>query len=245
MLRFGSLPVALLLMGLWFTGASASTSLLVATTTSTRDSGLLDELTPIFEKETGIELKVVAVGTGAALRMGEKGQVDAVLTHAPEAEKALVEAGHLIEGRRVMHNDFLLVGPVGDPAGARGHSLREALRAIAAHGAFVSRGDDSGTHKREMALWTFAGVDVESLPRREETGQGMGASLDIASERQSYALTDRGTFLALKPRLELASVFDGDPKLLNLYSVYVVNPDQHPGARAEAARSAGARTSTW
>ena len=135
-----------------------------------------------------------------------------------------------------MHNDFLLVGPPGDPAMARGKSLKETLRSIAAHGAFVSRGDDSGTHKRELALWKFSGVDVEALPRREETGQGMGASLDITSERQSYTLTDRGTFLALQPRLDLVSVFDGDPRLLNLYSIYVVNPNRHPGTKAEAAR---------
>lgn len=214
-------------------------SMILATTTSTADSGLLDELLPSFHEQTGIEVKEVAVGTGAALRMAERGQADAVLTHAPSAEKPLVEAGHLIEGRRVMYNDFLLVGPKDDPAGARVGTLAESLRAMARHGSFVSRGDDSGTHKRELALWDLAGVDSAALSRREETGQGMGATLDVTSERQSYTLTDRGTYLALQKRLDLVPIFEGDPSLRNVYTFYVVNPEKHGKARADLARTLG------
>ena len=214
----------------------AGPSLILATTTSTDNSGLLDELLPTFEKRTGIGVKPVAVGTGAALRMASKGQADAVLTHAPAAEKPLIEAGDLLEGRRIMHNDFVLVGPKTDPAGARLDRLEAALVAIARHGRFVSRGDDSGTHKRELALWEAVGLDPETLSYREETGQGMGATLDIASERQSYALTDRGTYLALRKRLDLDVIFEGAPPLLNIYSIYVVNPEKHGGAKADLAR---------
>lgn len=219
-----------------FCGTASAESIILATTTSTDNSGLLDELLPRFERETGIEVKAVAVGTGAALRMAEKGQADVVLTHAPSAERPLVEAGHLIEGQRMMHNDFVLLGPEEDPAGARRATLEEALAAIAAYGSFVSRGDDSGTHKRELALWQRAAIDPSSLPKREETGQGMGATLDIASERRSYTLADRGTFLALRARLDLVPVFEGDPDLLNIYSMYVVNPEKHPAAKAPLAR---------
>lgn len=216
--------------------AGAGSSIILATTTSTDNSGLLDELLPTFEERTGIDVKPVAVGTGAALRMATKGQADVILTHAPTAEKPLIDAGDLIEGRRIMHNDFVIVGPGDDPAGAKVDRLEASLEAIAKHGAFVSRGDDSGTHKRELALWEAVGIDPASLPRREETGQGMGATLDIASERQSYTLTDRGTYLALRKRLELDVIFEGAPPLLNIYSIYVVNPEKHEGAKADPAR---------
>lgn len=215
---------------------AASSSIILATTTSTDNSGLLDELLPPFEERTGIDVKPVAVGTGAALRMASKGQADVVLTHAPSAEKPLVEAGDLIEGRRIMHNDFVLLGPPGDPAGAKVDRLEASLHAIARYGVFVSRGDDSGTNKRELALWQIAGIDPKTIAKREETGQGMGATLDIASERQSYTLSDRGTYLALKKRLDLEVVFEGEPPLKNIYSIYVVNPDKHAGAKADLAR---------
>ena len=220
----------------WAPGDASAESIILATTTSTDNSGLLDELLPRFEGETGIGVKAVAVGTGAALRMARKGQADVVMTHAPSAEKPLVDSGDLVDGRRIMHNDFVLVGPADDPAGARAGTLEESLAAIAKHGSFVSRGDDSGTHKRELALWKRAGIDPKTLPKLEETGQGMGATLDIASERRSYALTDRGTFLALSSRLDLVPVFEGDPDLLNIYSIYVVNPEKHEGAKAPLAR---------
>ncbi len=239
-MRSSPAGVALALLGtLVASAALAGPSMILATTTSTRDSGLLDELLPVFEKQSGIEVKAVAVGTGAALRMASRGQADAVLTHAPSAERPLVESGDLIEGRRIMHNDFVILGPREDPAGARVPRLEDALRAIATHGAFVSRGDDSGTHKRELALWARAGVDPAGMTAREETGQGMGATLDVANERRAYTLTDRATYLALRRRLDLVPIFEGDPELLNIYTFYVVNPAKHDGAKAAPSRKLG------
>ena len=223
-----------------------ATAIILATTTSTYDSGLLDELVPRFEKERGIAVKVIAVGTGAALRMASRGDADVVLVHAPAAERTYLEAGDLIDSRRVMHNDFIIVGPRADPAGIgrltsvgpaeAGHHVREAMRAIAARGIFISRGDSSGTHTQELALWAAAGIDPRALDRREETGQGMGATLNIADQKRAYTLTDRGTFLALRERLDLVTLFDGDPSLRNIYHVHAVNP-----ARYSAVQYAGAR----
>ena len=212
-------------------------TLILATTTSTYDSGLLDELVPRFEERTGITVKVIAVGTGAALRMAGEGNADAVLVHAPEAEAPYVASGDLVSSRLVMTNDFVIVGPPDDPARAASASdLPAALAAIAADGRFVSRGDDSGTHKRELALWGTAGIDPEALPR-EETGQGMGATLTIASERRAYTLTDRATYLALRDVLDLTVLVEGDGSLLNPYHVHVVNPDRHDGVAAEQAEA--------
>lgn len=220
-------------------GAAQSTpSILLATTTSTDDSGLLDMLVPHFEQESGIAVKVIAVGSGAALRMAARGDADVVLVHAPAAERPYVEAGDLVDGRRVMHNDFVIVGPGEDPAGVRGRaSAADAMRAIAARGTFVSRGDHSGTHTQELALWRAAGIDARSLGRREETGQGMGATLNVADQKRAYALTDRGTFLALQKRLGLVVLFEGDRSLRNVYHVYAVNPDRHPRVRHTEARA--------
>jgi tungstate transport system substrate-binding protein len=216
--------------------AQSTSSIILATTTSTQDSGLLDVLVSRFERERGIEVKAIAIGTGAALRMAAMGNADVVLTHAPESERKYVDAGDLIEGRLIMHNDFVIVGPPDDPAEVRSHrSIRDAMRAIAARGTFVSRGDQSGTHTQEMALWTAAGVDPRPLDRREETGQGMGATLNVADQRRAYTLTDRGTYLALRARLALIIVFQGDPALRNVYRAYAVNPKKHPKAKfAEA-----------
>lgn len=212
-------------------------TLILATTTSTYDSGLLDEIVPRFEERTGITVKVIAVGTGAALRMAGEGNADAVLVHAPEAEAPYVASGDLVSGRLVMTNDFVIVGPPDDPAHAASASdLPAALAAIAAGGRFVSRGDDSGTHKRELVLWERAGIDPATLPR-EETGQGMGATLTIASERRAYTLTDRATYLALRDVLDLTVLVEGDGSLLNLYHVHVVNPDRHDGVAAEQAEA--------
>ena len=212
-------------------------TLILATTTSTYDSGLLDEIVPRFEERTGITVKVIAVGTGAALRMAGEGNADAVLVHAPEAEAPYVASGDLVSGRLVMTNDFVIVGPPDDPAHAASASdLPAALAAIAAAGRFVSRGDDSGTHKRELVLWERAGIDSATLPR-EETGQGMGATLTIASERRAYTLTDRATYLALRDVLDLTVLVEGDGSLLNLYHVHVVNPDRHDGVAAEQAEA--------
>lgn len=213
-------------------------TLILATTTSTRDSGLLDVLVPLFEKQTGVSVKVIAVGTGAALRMAAKGDADAVLVHAPEAEQAYVKSGDLVEGRHVMHNDFVLLGPAADPVGAKAaKNLDEALAAVAERGVFVSRGDDSGTHKKELALWSSSAVSLQTIKRREETGQGMGATLHIADERQAYTLSDRATYLAHRTRLKLQVVAEGDPRLINDYHVYVVSPGKHDGVKAAQARA--------
>jgi tungstate transport system substrate-binding protein len=218
--------------------AQATPSIILATTTSTQDSGLLDALVPRFEKERGIEVKVIAVGTGAALRMAGSGDADVVLVHAPEAERKYVESGDLVDGRLVMHNDFVIVGPPDDPPGVRKvKSAADAMRAIAARGTFVSRGDDSGTHAAELALWAAARIDPKSVTRREETGQGMGATLNIADQKRAYTLTDRGTYLSLRARLGLAIVFQGDPALRNVYHVYAVNRAKHPKARSQEARA--------
>ena len=213
-------------------------SLILATTTSTQDSALLDVLVPRFERETGITVKAIAVGSGAALRMAARGDADVVLVHAPAAERPYVESGDLIDGRAVMHNDFVLVGPREDPAGVRrSASIDAAMSAIAARGTFISRDDDSGTHVQELALWAAAGIDPRAVRRREETGQGMGATLNVADQRRAYTLTDRGTFLSLRQRLELVIVFQGDATLRNDYHVYAVNPARHRRVRHREARA--------
>jgi tungstate transport system substrate-binding protein len=218
--------------------AQRRAELTLATTTSTQDTGLLDSLIPMFKRETGIDVKPIAVGTGAALEMARRGDADAVLVHAPEAEAAYVQSGDLIGGRIIMHNDFLILGPAGDSARVRSaQGLPAKMRAIAAAGAFVSRGDGSGTEKKELALWKAAGVPPSSIRHREETGQGMGATLLVAEARQTYTLTDRGTYLAFKDRLTLVPLVEGDPTLRNIYHAYVVNPGKHPTAhRSEAER---------
>lgn len=213
-------------------------SMILATTTSTQDSGLLDELVPMFREQTGIEVKVIAVGTGAALEMGAKGDADAVLTHAPASEKKYVDSGDLVEGALIMHNDFVILGPEADPAGVDGSAtLAAAMAAIAASGPFVSRGDDSGTHKAELSLWTAAGIDPSTVANREETGQGMGATLNIADQKSAYVLADRGTYLALRNDLDLVVVFEGDRSLLNIYHAYLVNPTKHTAVKAAQGRA--------
>lgn len=217
--------------------APAGTSIILATTTSTDDSGLLDSLLPRFRATTGIDVKVIAVGTGAALDMARRGNADAVLVHAPASEREYIASGDLVDGQLIMHNDFLLVGPPDDPAGVKGQTeLTAAMRAIARTGPFVSRGDASGTEKMELVLWKDAGIDLASVRRRESTGQGMGATLNVADQHRGYTLTDRATYLALKERLSLVPVFEGDPKLLNIYHAYVVNPAKHSGVKATEAQ---------
>ena len=221
-----------------FSVAKPCGEIVLATTTSIQDTGLLDSLLPMFARDTCIKVKPIAVGTGAALEMAKRGDADAVLVHAPEAEKAYVESGELIDGRRIMHNDFLILGPKEDPAHIRGgKDAAAAMKAIAAGGSFVSRGDGSGTEKKELELWKAAGVSPASMARREETGQGMGATLLIADARQTYTLTDRGTWLAFRDKMSLVPLVEGDPRLLNIYHAYGVNPGKHPTVkRAEAAR---------
>lgn len=215
----------------------AAGRLRLATTTSTEHSGLLAVLNPAFEKEHGVQVDVIAVGTGKALKLGENGDVDVVLVHAPEAERAFVEAGHGVARRPVMHNDFVIVGPPEDPAGVRrAASAAKALARIAAAGAtFISRGDDSGTHQKERALWSAAGIE----PRGGwylAVGQGMGAVLQIAGDKRAYALTDRGTWLVYRGRFELPILLEGDPALYNPYHVIAVNPERHPHVAYDLAK---------
>ncbi len=210
----------------------------LATTTSTQDSGLLDLLVPIFEEKSGYRVKTIAVGTGEALAMGRHGDADVLLAHAPEKEKAIVAEGYAVNRQIVMHNDFLIVGPEDDPAGVHGSDDGAgSLARIAAAGArFVSRGDNSGTHMREMALWQAAGIE----PAGEwylSTGQGIGATLLIGSEKRAYVLTDRGTYLALRERTNLVPHVEGDPLFLNIYSVLEVNPERFPKVNSEGAKA--------
>ncbi|HEX9727536.1 MAG TPA: substrate-binding domain-containing protein [Gemmatimonadales bacterium] len=209
--------------------------IILATTTSVRDAGLLDEILPPFERATGHQVRVVAVGSGQAMEMGKRGEADILILHEPAGEAAFVEAGYGIDRRPLMHNQFVLVGPSDDPAHARGTGAVEALRAIGGAGAtFVSRGDRSGTHAREMALWQAAGrAPAPSWYR--ETGQGMGATLIIADELRAYTLTDIGTFLAYRAPLDLAIMVEGDILLRNSYHVIRSNPVMFPHVRAEAA----------
>ena len=218
--------------------AQDSTSLILATTTSTYDSGLLDSLLPRFERETGIKVKIIAVGTGAALAMARRGDADAVLVHAPPREIDYVRSGDLIDGRLIMHNDFVLAGPPDDPARAKScRDLACAMQAIARTGPFISRGDHSGTHEMELILWRTAGLSPDSARNRVETGQGMGATLDIAAQRSAYVLTDRGPYMAHPAGRRLPIVFEGDPLLLNIYHAYAVNPARHPRVNLHGARA--------
>lgn len=215
-----------------------STSLILATTTGTYDSGLLDSLLPLFERRSGLRVKVIAVGTGAALMMARRGDADVILVHAPEREREYQRRGDIIEGRLVMHNDFVLAGPAGDPASVSAcPDLACAMRAIAARGQFVSRGDRSGTHEMELALWRLVGIQPDAVERRVESGQGMGATLEITRQRAAYTLVDRGTLLAHPAGQRLRIVFEGDPALLNIYHVYAVNPERHPGINLAGARA--------
>src|SRR6266700_6663670 len=199
-----------------------SRDVILATTTSTRDAGLLDSLIPEFERQTGYHIKLIAVGSGQALAMGRRGDADVVLSHAPEAERALVDSGYFVGRRIVMHNEFLIVGPARDPAGLRGLSDPvAAFRKVAERrGIFVSRGDQSGTHQREQLLWKRTGI---APPTRDgwyvESGQGMGATLQLADEKRVYTLTDRATYLAWRDKLQLVPMVEGDSLLYNVYHV--------------------------
>jgi tungstate transport system substrate-binding protein len=207
---------------------AAPTEMILATTTSTQDSGLLDVLIPMFEKENNVKVKTIAVGTGQALEMGTKGEADALLVHAPAAEKAVVDAGDAISYKRVMYNDFILVGPKENPAGVSGDDINSAFKKLSERQAtFVSRGDDSGTHKKELGIWAAASIK----PAGEwyvSTGQGMGQTLQVAAEKKGYVLTDRATWLAQEKNLDtLQIVVEGGKDLMNIYHVMQVNPEKH------------------
>jgi tungstate transport system substrate-binding protein len=218
---------------------AASKSLILATTTSTQDSGLLDVLIPEFEKRTGLFVKTIAVGSGQAMVLGEKGEADVLLVHSPAAEEKFMKDGFGALRSLVMHNDFVLVGPPSDPAGIRGiRPSAAALRKIAEKGAlFLSRGDKSGTHSKELGLWKAAGVAFEGMPWYQQTGLGMGQTLSVAAEKKGYTLTDRGTYLAMKKSLGLAILVEGDRDLLNVYHVIVVNPGKWPKINAAGAEA--------
>jgi len=215
----------------------ANPTLILATTTSTQDSGLLDVLIPLFEQQSGYVVQTIAVGSGAALQMGREGNADVLLVHAPAAEEEFMASGFGSDRRLVMYNDFMIVGPPDDPAGIRGSAVAtEAMPRIAAAGAtFVSRGDDSGTHQLERQLWAAAGLDPSAQPWYLESGQGMGATLTIASEREAYTMTDRATYLAHRAALRLDILVEGDPLLRNVYHVIVVNPERWPNTNLEGA----------
>lgn len=212
------------------TPASAEGSVLIlATTTSTQDSGLLDVLIPRFEAQSGYQVKTIAVGSGQALKMGEEGNADVLLVHSPQAEEAFMQAGWGKDRVRVMHNDFVLLGPPTDPAQVRGLDVAAALRNVAEKGAlFVSRGDESGTHALELSLWQRLNLDPRGQPWYLETGQGMGATLMVAAEKQAYTLSDRGTFLAFRDHIGLEILVEGDAELQNVYHVITVNPERWP-----------------
>jgi tungstate transport system substrate-binding protein len=223
------------------TSAEETRSLLVATTTSLRDSGLLDALLPRFREETGIRVRVVAVGSGAALRMGRDGNADLLLTHAPAGERELVESGAVLARRPFMQNHFVVIGPPEDPADVRSAAdAPEALRRIASESAtWVSRGDDSGTHRRERELLRMAGLDPDARwAGFASTGSGMGPTLQVAGERRGYTLSDLGTFLAFEERIGLVPLSKEEPSLRNVYSVLRVDPARFPEGRVRAEEAA-------
>ena len=210
----------------------------LATTTSTYDSGLLDYLHPIFKEKTGIEVKVVSMGTGQAIEHGKNGDADVLLVHDRKSELELVEEGYFVDRVDVMYNDFIIVGPEADPSGVKeAGSALEALQKIAAgETEFISRGDDSGTHRLEMRLWEAAEVDPEGQDWYVSAGSGMGDTLRMAHEKEAYCMTDRGTYVSLKKDLELVIIFEGDPALFNQYGVMAVNPERHAHVKYDLAK---------
>lgn len=217
-----------------------ATDLILATTTSTQDSGLLEVLIPEFEKNNNYNVKTIAVGTGQALEMGTRGEADVLLVHAPEAEQKIVDSGDAINRQKVMYNDFIIVGPAEDPAKVKGLTVPEALKKmIESKATFVSRGDDSGTHKKELELWKKSSTDPKTLESAYiEAGQGMGATLQIASEKKGYTLTDRATFLAQQKNMPDTEILvEGDESLLNIYHVMQVNNEKHDKVNAEGAKA--------
>lgn len=233
-----SLAIGISMMFSIPSGATSNDVIVVASTTSTANSGLFDHLLPIFEAETGIDVRVVAVGTGQALRLARNGDADVLFVHHKPSEMAFVADG-LGEARRdVMYNDFILVGPKADPAGvSAASSLGEALHALeAAQSPFLSRGDDSGTHKREQALWTQFGIQPVNADWYRETGSGMGATLNMAQAMEAYTLSDRATWLAFKNKDGVDVVFEGDPNLFNQYGIIVVSQRAFPHVNLQSAR---------
>jgi tungstate transport system substrate-binding protein len=235
--------VALLITIIMMAAASlvtAETGIRCASTTSTQNSGLFDYILPLFKEKTGIRVDVVAVGTGAAIEIGKRGDTDVVFVHAKELELKAVEQGYFVDREDVMYNDFVLIGPPQDPAGIKGiPSASDALKRIADKGSlFVSRGDTSGTHMKELSVWEKAGVIPAGRKWYLEAGQGMAKTQRIANEKRAYTLTDRGTWLALKDRdtLEMSILLEGDPVLFNQYGIMAVNPARHSHVKYKEAK---------
>lgn len=232
----------LVLLGLFLVSPVAATEkiLVLASTTSTENSGLYDFLLPIFRKKTGIDVRVVAVGTGQAIKLAQRGDADVLLVHHRSSEDRFIAKGYGVDRRDVMYNDFIIVGPGDDPAGILGLSnVSDALRKISKHKAmFISRGDDSGTHKMERDLWRAIDFDVRpaSGDWYRETGAGMGATLNTAAAANAYTLTDRGTWLGFQNRRQLVLSVEGDPRLLNAYGIIRVNPERFGHLHVEAAK---------
>ncbi|WP_064604566.1 substrate-binding domain-containing protein [Photobacterium sp. J15] len=218
--------------------AAENMTIRLATTTSTYHSGLLDYLLPEFKKDTGYSVDVLAAGTGKSLRMGQNGDVDLVMTHAPKAEAKFVENGYGVLPRKLMHNDFVIVGPKSDPAKIEGDKdVADAMTKIASYSVtFVSRGDDSGTHKKELNLWAQTKMEP-NFGGYKAVGQGMGPTLNMASELQGYTMTDRGTWLAYQNKLDLAIMVQGDERLFNPYQVILVNPSRYPDINYQGAKT--------
>lgn len=218
-------------------GAYGAESIVMASTTSTEQSGLFSHLLPKFTEKTGIDVKVVAQGTGQALDMGRRGDADILFVHDQAAEEKFVAEGYGLQRYPVMYNDFVLIGPAADPVGVKGKSIVEALKELAsANASFVSRGDKSGTHSAELRYWKEAGVADKQGSGYKACGCGMGPALNIASSENAYVLSDRGTWLNFKNRGELAILVEGDEKLFNQYGVIVVNPEKYPHVKAAAAQ---------
>lgn len=217
--------------------SGANDELILATTTSTQDSGLLDALVPEFEDQYDCNVKTIGVGSGEALRLGSEGEADVLLVHSPKAEEEFMTEGNGESRELVMHNDFVVVGPADDPAGiAEAESAAAALELISeSEETFLSRGDESGTHTKELGLWTAAEIEPAGS-WYQETGQGMGATLTVTTEKQGYTLTDRGTFLAQRDNLDLEVLYEGDKALNNVYHVIVVDPEKHSRVNVDCAR---------
>jgi tungstate transport system substrate-binding protein len=236
---FMSLGILVLMAGGSSVVQAQDKTLILATTTSTQDTGLLDVLIPIFEKQTGYFVKTIAVGSGQAMTMGQKGEADVLLVHSPAAEKKFMEDGFGVSRRLVMHNDFIIVGPSDDSAKIKGlKSAAEAFKKIAAAQAlFISRGDNSGTHAKEKDIWKVAGVKYEGEKWYQQTGLGMGQTLNVAAEKKAYTLADRGTYLAVAKTMKLDILVEGDAVLLNIYHVMEVNPQKWPKVNIAAAKA--------
>lgn len=226
-------------LAIWCTAAvAAPKTIILATTTSTQDSGLLDVLVPAFEKESGFQVKTVSVGSGQAMKMGEKGEADVLLVHSPDAEKKFMTDGFGQSRRLVMHNDFIIVGPAADPAKVKGASVADAVKRISQSGSlFISRGDNSGTHAKEKNLWKGASVNPEGQKWYQQTGLGMGQTLNVAAEKKAYTITDRATYLSLKKGLGLVVLVEGDNKLLNIYHVIELNSTRWPKVNSAGGRA--------